>query len=249
MSDNLSISVIIPTLNAQTCLHYSLPTLAQGALEGVIKELIIADGGSEDLTIKMAEEAGAVICKSAMGRGTQMRAGAQMARGDWLLFLHADTQLSEGWIQEVRQFMARKEERAAVFRLKFDKRGLAPALVAGGAMIRTRIFGVPYGDQGLFIPRGLYQDIGGFKEMVLFEDVDILRRLKRKGAGGRPFVFKSYAKTSAARYEKRGYIRRVLTNFCCVMMYCAGVPVQKIAPIYYVSGNGELESDMCNNDC
>jgi len=83
----------------------------------------------------------------------------------------------------------------------------------------------------------------------LFEDVDILRRLKRKGAGGRPFVFKSYAKTSAARYEKRGYIRRVLTNFCCVMMYCAGVPVQKIAPIYYVSGNGELESDMCNNDC
>lgn len=228
----MSISVIIPTLNAEAHLPACFDYLAKGALEGVIREVIIADGGSTDATLELAEAVGAVIVDHEKGRGAQLRAGAKIARGEWLLFLHADTGFSEGWLEEVRRFIQREPETAGVFGLTFDASGFAPALVAGGAMVRTRMFKAPYGDQGLLISRTRYDDIGGFRDMPLFEDVDIIHRLRVRYGRKAITVLNANAITSPIRYQREGYANRVVRNFICIMMYIAGRPPEKIVDFY-----------------
>jgi len=231
----MQISVIIPTLNAAADLPATLHILTGGAVDGIIREVIVADGGSIDYTLQIAEGFGAGMCLSDKGRGCQMRAGASSARSEWLLFLHADTLLAGGWIDEVRRFIHDNPMRAGVFRLKFDEKGFAPMLVAAGAMIRTQLLGMPYGDQGLLISRQLYDEIGGFGDMVLFEDVDIIQRIKRlpKYKAEKPLhVFNTAAVTSAKRYRQEGYFKRVIRNFVCIIMYQFGVPIRKIRLFY-----------------
>lgn len=225
-------SVIIPTLNAGETLQRTLLSLRPAALAGLVREVVIADGGSSDRTLDMAAEAGARLVQSARGRGVQLATGANAARGGWLLFLHADTTLDKGWVEEVSGIVDADEDHVAVFRLRFDEEGLAPSLVAAGAMIRTRLFLSPYGDQGLLLPRRLYEAIGGYRPMPLFEDVDIIDRLLKHGGRRSLFVMKSAAKTSADRYRRSGYAKRVVKNSLCLFLYRLGVPPSKIAAFY-----------------
>ena len=113
-----------------------------------------------------------------------------------------DTVLAEGWEREVLAFISNKSDAAAVFTLAFDAKGLAPKLVAFGAMQRTRWLKSPYGDQGLLISKSAYEEIGGYRDMPLFEDVDIIRRLVRNKGALALHVFSSKAITSAERYER-----------------------------------------------
>lgn len=231
----MQISVIIPTLNAATSLPTVLHVLTNGALDGIVREVIIADGGSSDDTLEIAERFGANLCLSEKGRGFQLRAGARLARSEWLLFLHADTFPSGDWINEIRAFIHGDRMRAGVFRLRFSEKGLAPFIVSAGTMFRTRIFGMPYGDQGLLVSKHLYDEIGGFNEMELFEDVDIIKRLQDFGRQKKKkilHVFNCAAVTSAERYLQEGYFRRVIRNFICLMMYRVGVPTAKIYAFY-----------------
>ena len=228
----MSISVIIPTLNAEAGLPACFDCLAKGAIDGVIREVIIADGGSGDATIALSQAVGAVIVDHEQGRGSQMIAGANVARGDWLLFLHADTVLSEGWIDDVRRFITQGPERVGVFGLQFDEKGIAPAIVAGGAMVRTHLFKAPYGDQGLLISRSTYDKVGGYRDMALFEDVDIVRRLRVMLGRNMVTVFNSKAITSATRYRREGYTSRVARNFICILMYKVGRSPQDIVDFY-----------------
>jgi GT2 family glycosyltransferase len=156
-------------------------------------------------------------------------AGAGAARGRWLLFLHADTVLEDGWAEEAGAFIRNGGARAAVFTLVFDARGAAPRVVAAGAMIRTRIFRSPYGDQGLLLPRALYDEAGGFRDLPIMEDVDLIDRLNRRGGFT---VLTSKAVTSAERYERDGYFKRVVKNARCVALYRFGVAPEKIADLY-----------------
>ena len=123
------LSVVIPTLNAQAGLETCLPALAEGLQAGLIRELVISDGGSSDATMTIAAAAGAVVVTGAPSRGGQLRRGAEAAAGDWLLFLHADTVLPPGWSETVIAHLP--DGRPAHFRLQFDASGLAAALVAG----------------------------------------------------------------------------------------------------------------------
>jgi rSAM/selenodomain-associated transferase 2 len=229
MSSRAPLSVIIPALNAESGLPATLAALAPAAVEGLIREVVVVDGGSSDGTRSIAESAGAKVVETAPGRGGQLALGANMARGEWLLFLHADTVLEAGWATEAAAFMSKPQLEAAVFTLAFDAKGLAPALVAAGAMLRTRLFGAPYGDQGLLLSRALYDAAGGYLALPLMEDVEFIDRLK--GNGGIA-VLKSRATTSARRYEIDGYAKRVLKNFLCMIMYRAGVAPDKIAAFY-----------------
>lgn len=227
------ISVVIPTLNAEEGLPACLTALVSAAVDGMVREVIVVDGGSSDRTLKIVEQAGAELVRSAPGRGEQLAAGAAIARQPWLLFLHADTVLEPGWEREVATVMervdtGRREPTAAAFRFTLDDDGLWPRMIEAGVAIRCALCRLPYGDQGLLISRTLYQNSGGYSRLPLMEDVDLARRIGRR----RITVLRSRAVTSAARYRRDGYFRRSVRNLSCLTLYFLWVPPRVIARLY-----------------
>jgi rSAM/selenodomain-associated transferase 2 len=227
------ITVIIPTLNAQMTLSNCLGALIPATLEGLVRQVVISDGGSTDLTARIVEDSGADFVKTPPGRGQQIRAGIALAKSPWLLVLHADTVLEPGWAEEAALFISDvdhglRNPSAAAFRLSLNDRGLMPRLVESAANLRSTLGKLPYGDQALLIPRRLHDEIGGFKPLPLMEDLEIVRRLGRR----RITILRSRAITSPKRYRKQGYLKRVARNQACLLMYAAGVPVERIAAFY-----------------
>lgn len=220
-----ALSVIIPTLNAADRLPVCLDALVEGLRAGLIREVIVSDGGSGDATLRIADVAGAVIVQGEASRGRQLRRGAMVAGGSWMLFLHADTVLPAGWAGLVEAQM--RKGGAACFRLGFDTGGIAPRLVSGWANLRSRWFGLPYGDQALLVPKAVYEAAGGFQDIPLMEDVAMARAL-----GGRIAVLPLSVTTSAARYAQDGWARRGAKNLMLLIRYFLGADPQRLAAIY-----------------
>ncbi len=231
------ISVVVPTLNAEASLAAALTSLVPGAVDGIVRQVIVVDGGSSDRTLRIAEDSGADIVRAERGRGRQLQAGAEAARFPWLLFLHADTVLDAGWEREVATFIERvdigqRPEAAAAFRFALDDMGFLPRMIEAGVALRCTLLRLPYGDQGLLIPRRLYDRIGGFKPLPLMEDVDIVRRLGRS----RTLILRSQAVTSAIRYKRDGYIARAMRNMTCLGLYYMRAPMSVILRLYGARG-------------
>ncbi len=227
------ISVVIPTLNSEAELPATLTALVPAAIEGVVRDVIVVDGGSSDGTEKIAEMAGADFLRATKGRGAQLAAGAQAAKGDWLLFLHADTVLQDGWFQEAVRFMERAGQnagypQAGAFRFRLDDDGVMPRLLEFMVHLRCQVFCAPYGDQGLLISRHAYLQAGGFRAMPIMEDIDLVRRLGCR----RLKMLRSEARTSAVRYQREGYLRRTSRNLFCLMLYYLRVPPRYLVRIY-----------------
>jgi rSAM/selenodomain-associated transferase 2 len=221
------ISVVIQTLNAWRTLPAAFLSIFDAAVEGIVSEVIVSDGGSTDATRQIAEEAGARFIEVERGRGQQLRAGAEAARKPWLLFLHADTALDAGWTNEALVFMKRGSG-AAAFRFRLADEGFNPRLLERLVALRCALFRLPYGDQGLLISRELYDEVGGFAPIPLMEDVEIIRKLGR----GRLAMVKTNAVTSAERFREQGYFRRSARNLWCLSLYLRGVPPQKLVERY-----------------
>ncbi len=219
------ISVIVPTLNAEGQLAACFGALMEGLDAGLIRELIVSDGGSEDASGAVAQAWGAEVVHGAASRGGQLRRGAAAAQGEWLLVLHADTVLSAGWSAAVQAHLNDKSH-AGWFRLTFDQSGCAPRIVAGWANLRSR-FGLPYGDQGLLIHRSLYDAVGGYPNQPLMEDVALARALR-----GRLRPLDAVAVTSASKYRAQGWLRRGSRNLWTLVRYFAGVSPQRLAQAY-----------------
>lgn len=219
------LSIVIPTLNAAGDLPDTLVCLIEGLEAGLVRELIVSDGGSGDDTREIAEEIGAKLVAGVAGRGGQLNRGALAAKGDWLLFLHADTHLTAGWSQVVKDHI-RRSRKAGYFRLRFRASGLAPVLVAGWANLRSRL-GLPYGDQGLLIARQLYDEIGGYAEIPLMEDVAMARALRGQLTG-----LSGQAVTGATKFIRDGWFRRGAGNLWTLTRYWAGVAPEKLARHY-----------------
>ncbi len=221
------VSVIIPTLNVAGILGPCLGSVAAGLEQGIIAELVLADGGSKDDIKKIADLADAVFVLGPTGRGSQLRKGASMARAEWLLFLHADTVLEKSWPTYVMRHIADNPNKAAYFKLRFDSISLAAKIVAGWANLRSRLFGLPYGDQGLLISRTLYDQIGGYADIPLMEDVRIAKALSGKIVG-----LNCLATTSAARYQQSGWLRRGIRNIGILLRYKMGADPVELAKKY-----------------
>lgn len=223
------LSVIIPTLNAEAGLPKTLGALVPAVLSGLIKDVIMVDGGSSDMTKDIADEAGCTLLSAPAGRGGQLARGAQAAKGQWLLFLHADTVLSTGWDKEVAHFISQKyaQTYAGIFRFALDDFRPQARRLESVVKWRCKLFALPYGDQGLLIHRQLYGELGGYENLPLMEDVDLIRRIGRR----RLIYFRSEAVTSPVRYAN-GYLRRSLRNFCCLSLYFLGVSPRVIARFY-----------------
>lgn len=219
------LSIIIPTLNAESSLAACLEALMEGLPAGLIREVIVSDGGSRDRTCDIAEEAGCEIVTGPASRGAQLQRGIEVAQGDWLLILHADTILMAGWVQPVQFHLTSRE--AAYFRLRFSDSGFAARWVAGWANVRARLFGLPYGDQGLLLPRTLYHAVGGYPDIPLMEDVALVRALR-----GRLRGLPVEAVTSAARYQQAGWFRRGARNLVTLTRYFLGTPPERLAESY-----------------
>ncbi len=218
------ISVIIPTLNAAEVLPACLAGLMEGLDAGLIRELLVSDGGSTDATGAIVQAWGGEIMTGPASRGGQLRRGCAAAQAEWLLVLHADTVLGPGWAKAVTDHL--NSQSAGWGRLAFDHGGFAGHLVAAWANLRSRM-GLPYGDQALILPRVLYDAVGGYPDQPLMEDVALARALKGHLVG-----LPVTAVTSAAKYQSQGWLRRGARNLSTLARYFLGASPEELAQHY-----------------
>ena len=216
------ISIVIPTLDAASTLPDCLAALMPGLERGLIRELIVSDGGSTDATVAIAKDWGANVLSGPASRGGQLRRGCAQALGDWLLILHADTVLGPEWIKAAQTHMATGQ--AGWFRLRFDQGG---RWVARWANLRSRWFDLPYGDQGVLLPRALYETCGGYLDQPLMEDVALAWALR-----GKLRPIEAMATTSSERYRRDGWLKRGSRNLWILARYALGADPSALARAY-----------------
>jgi len=221
------ISIILPVLEESAALPATLhPLVGEPAVE-----LIVVDGGSHDATVDVARQFTDKVFKGARGRANQMNFGALQAKGDILLFLHGDTALPPSALEQVRRTMNDDTVAGGAFRLRIASPRHALKVVAWGANLRSRLFGLPYGDQALFVRRSAFNTIGGFSPWPLMEDVDLVWRLKR---AGRVVLLPDAVVTSARRWEREGIVWTTARNSLLLLGFWLGVPPAWLANWYRV---------------
>lgn len=226
-----ALTVVIPVLDAAASLPALFDSLAEGRASGLLREILLVDGGSQDGTAAIAAAQGTTLLTSPRGRGQQMAAGGQAAKGDWLLFLHADSRLEPGWSTAFAAFMADpgNASRAGHGRLALDDDDPRARRIERLAAWRARRLGLPYGDQGLLISRTHYDRLGGFRPISLMEDVDLVRRIGRRHL----VALDCRVVTSAKRYRRDGWLARPLRNLAILAGYFLGLPPRLLYRFYY----------------
>lgn len=220
-----SISVIIPTLNEAANLVATLAPLR--GVPGV--EVIVADGGSTDATVALAEAAGARVVVVPPGRARQQNGGAVLAGGEILLFLHADTSLPEGFAEAVRTCLAQPGVVAGAFRLGIAGEGWGLRMIERMANWRSRQWQMPYGDQAMFMRQESFAAVGTFPEQEIMEDFELVRRLRKIG---RIELLELAVQTSARRWQRLGVLRTTLINQLVILGYFFGVAPARLAGWY-----------------
>jgi rSAM/selenodomain-associated transferase 2 len=218
------ISIIIPTLNEKTTIRDA--ALALAGMAGNF-EVIVVDGGSDDGTAEIAAECGLTVIDAPRGRGRQMNAGAVKAKGDVLVFLHADTRLPADALAMIEKALKQERVCGGNFSLNFDG-GTLSARVLTILYPCLRLGGMCYGDSALFVRRAIFEESGGYRDYPIFEDCDLYRRLKRKGKFVRLPV---YATTSSRRFEGR-FIRTFAFWSILQVFYWLGVDPVRLGRLY-----------------
>jgi len=223
---NKDISIIIPTLNEEGNINACIET----AKRINPLEIIVVDAGSTDRTREIAINTGAMVIQSSKGRGIQMNKGASLARGDILLFLHADTLLPEAVISFSAEFL--NSYIGGFFKLTFNENSISLRLVELFANLRARIFSIPYGDQAIFIKKDVFENIGGFREYPFLEDIDMSIRLKKVGR----LKYLPLSVIVSARRIKKGYplspILSSLRNVFIALLFMLGISPYRLVKFY-----------------
>ena len=219
------ISVIIPTLNEASGIARSIASAAQEP--GV--EVVVVDGGSRDETLQVARRQGAKTLSVPAGRARQMNAGARASSGVILVFLHADTVLPSTYAGLVRRLLSSPGVVAGAFRLGIEGHRRSLRWIESGANWRSRWLRLPYGDQALFVRSRIFSELGGYADLPVMEDYDLVRRLNRRG---RVILAPEAVVTSARRWERLGLVRTTLLNQVMVTGHLLGVSPRKMAQLY-----------------
>ena len=193
-------------------------------------DVIVVNGDAGDPALEPVRRAWPAVrwVDSAPGRGRQMNAGAERATGRWLLFLHADARLHDGWFDEIQR-AADTDAVGGCYRLEIDSPRWQARLIERGVRWRARRLGLAYGDQGLFIRRDLFRALGGYRAMPVMEDADLVRRMRRHGR----LRYSSIAvSVSARRWERDGWMRRTVSNVRILLLYLAGRSPDRLAASY-----------------
>ena len=219
------ISVIVPTLNESG----ALPTALASAARKPEVEVVVADGGSQDGTVEIARDWGCRVVSTSPGRARQMNRGAEKCQSEYLIFLHADTRLPKEFQGCVRETLADPKVAAGAFRLRIDGARGFLHLIEAGANRRSRYFQMPYGDQAIFLRTQLFREVGGYPDLPIMEDFELIRELRRRG---RIALAPSSVLTSGRRWKDLGILRTTLVNQMVILAYLAGVQPNRIASWY-----------------
>ena len=233
----MRLSIIVPVLDEEHGIRAILDSARRELTDS--DELVVVDGGSRDRTPEIAREAGATVFSSEKGRGRQMNLGASRASGDVLLFLHADTALPPGYRQEIERGFASGAAWGR-FDIVFDEGGPLLRLIAWLISTRSRIFRSATGDQAIFVRRSDFESVGGYLEAILFEDVDLARRLRARGAMHVP---RGRAITSSRRWRNRGVWSTTARMWTLKTLYLCGVSAGTLARYYADEREREQERE------
>lgn len=223
------LSIIIPTLNEAD----TLPATLERVSHASDIEIIIADGGSQDATREIGTRAGATVLNIVGGRAAQQNAGSAEAKGRHLLFLHADTLVPNGYEDMIRSTLDSPATSAGAFKFAADTHGAGMRVVEWGINLRSSLFHLPYGDQGLFMEKRIFDELSGFSPLPIMEDFDLVCRLRRRG---RIVILQETAITSGRRWHKMGILQTTLRNQVMIAGFFAGIAPEKLASFYRNSG-------------
>ncbi len=227
------ISIIIPVINEAATIQETLTRLD----EATNIEVIVVDGGSRDETVAIANHLSKTLAKSlnikiistAAGRARQMNAASAIATGDILLFLHADTHLPTGFDTLVRQALQNPGTIAGAFELRIDAQLRGLRLVEKMVNVRSRFLSMPYGDQAIFLKAATFHDVGGFPDIPIMEDFEMMLRLRRRG---RIAIVRASVLASGRRWQKLGVVKTTLINQLIIAGYFLGVPPAQLVRWY-----------------
>jgi rSAM/selenodomain-associated transferase 2 len=235
----LRFSVVVPVLNEQEKIKTIIEHLRSQDSNGGC-EIIVVDGDPKGSTINLIQDKDVVTAVSEKGRAFQMNAGAALAHGEILLFLHADTRLPDSAFVKIWEVLQDDTYVGGAFDLGINSDRFGLKLIALRARLRCRRTRIPYGDQAIFLRRRYFEEIGCYKEIVFMEDVELMLRIKKRG--DRIFIFRDRVKTSPRRWEKEGIIYTTVRNKIVANLYKLGVSPTKLAKYY--RNHGEEADDM-----
>lgn len=221
----MRIAVVIPALHEADRICAAVRSAREPEVD-----VIVADGGSVDATGQRAQEAGATVVRSERGRARQLAAGANAAGAvDALCFLHADTLLPSGWSEAVHRALSDPAVAGGAFALRFEGRGARLRFMEAWVHVRVRLLRLPYGDQALFVRRGVLEAMGGVPQVPFMEDLDLVRGIRRSG---RLALLPEAVRTSPRRYEARGFARTIFRNLVALVAWRLGVDRERLAAWY-----------------
>jgi len=233
------ISIIIPVVNEaaiiETTLQQIRANISPENQHSNSLEIIVVDGGSQDKTGEIAQSLGVQVISTTPGRANQMNAGAKRAIGEILLFLHADTQLPQRFDRIVLEQLEDPEVIAGAFELCIDSQGWGLRAIETGVKWRSHWLSLPYGDQGIFLRSEVFRQLGGFAQLPIMEDFELMRRLKKLG---KIAIAPVAVRTSARRWQKLGLLKTTVINQLMIIGYYLGVSPDRLVQWY--RGNREI---------
>ena len=224
-----SVSIIIPVFNEEKIINTLISDLRLKLINSD-HEIIVSDGDPKGSTIKRIKDRDIIKIISRKGRSAQMNNGALKASKNVLLFLHADSILPKDFLSSVKNVIIDKNACAGAFDLKIDSCSFPLKIIEKSASLRSRITKIPYGDQGIFIRKDIFDDLKGFSDIALMEDIDLMLRLKRKKY--KIEITRQKIKTSSRRWEKEGIVYCTLRNLILSTLFYLGVDPSKLAEFY-----------------